>query len=73
MRKILLFILIAGAWLDSHAQSLPKCPEEKPEFLWDNCVGTSVFPGNALTYVGGFKKGDFSGRDVPPILSSESV
>jgi hypothetical protein len=34
MQKLLFVLLISGAWLDSHAQSLPQCPEEKPPITW---------------------------------------
>jgi hypothetical protein len=61
MRKILFLILIAGAWLDGHAQSLPKCPEEKPFYEWSGCVGTYNLGENAQ-YVGEFAAGGPRGR-----------
>jgi hypothetical protein len=61
MRKILFFILIAGAWLDGHARSLPQCPEEKPFYEWSGCVGIFNY-GESVQYVGEFAAGGPRGR-----------
>ena len=61
MIRLVIVLLLATAWLDSHAQSLPECSEEKPFYEWSGCVGTYTYP-DGTQYVGGFASGENRGR-----------
>jgi hypothetical protein len=61
MIRLVIVLLLAAAWLDSHAQSLPECSEEKPFYEWSGCVGTYTYP-DGTQYVGGFASGESRGR-----------
>jgi hypothetical protein len=61
VRKLLLVIVVAVAWLDGHAQSaLPPCPMDVAPTKWTACVGT--LKTKSGTYEGEFRNGLYEGR-----------
>jgi hypothetical protein len=61
MIRIVISILIAVTWLDTHAQSsLPPCPDDT-SVTWKYCFGTLTLT-NGDEYVGEFLDGKFHGH-----------
>lgn len=61
MRRLLLAILIATAWVDAHARSsLPPCPTDT-SVIWTNCFGTVIHASGQM-YVGEVRDGKWNGQ-----------